>query len=161
MKYDVEIDLPVAVGAVLPYIEDLTKYPLWMGLVHAVGPADDGGGHQVELRGKIGPFARSKRLRMIRVEQPDPHHIRFERHETDGRSHGQWVLQATLSSNSTDSDIANSDISNSDIMSPQSGTRLFITLNYEGSLWSSVVERVLADEIERSKSRLRDLLLSS
>lgn len=156
MKYEVEIDLPVAVGAVLPYIEDLTKYPLWMGLVHSVGSADDGGGHQVELRGKIGPFARSKRLRMIYVEQPDPHHIRFERHETDGRSHGQWVLQATLSS-----EITNSDISNSDVMSPQSGTRLFIALNYEGSLWSSVVERVLADEIERSKSRLRDLLLSS
>jgi hypothetical protein len=151
MKYEVEIDLPVEVGAVLPYIEDLMKYPLWMGLVHAVGPADDGGGHQVELRGKIGPFARSKRLRMIRVEQPDPLHIRFERHETDGRSHGQWVLEANLSSG----------IMSSGMTSPQSGTRLFITLNYEGSLWSSVVERVLADEVERSKSRLRDLLLSN
>ena len=151
MKYEVDIDLPVPAGAVLPYIEDLMKYPQWMGLVHAVGPADAGGGHQVELRGKIGPFARSKRLRMIRVEQPDPHHIRFERHETDGRSHGQWVLQAVLDSGVTTSGVA----------SPQSGTRLFITLNYEGSLWTSVVERVLADEIERSKSRLRDLLLST
>lgn len=143
MNYEVETDLPVEVGVVLPFINDLTKYPLWMGLVHDVAPADADGGHQVELRGKVGPFARSKRLRMVRVAESDPLHIRFERQERDGRGHGQWVLQAVV--RAIDEGV-----------SPM--TRLSITLQYEGRLWSAVVERVLADEIERSKARLRDLV---
>lgn len=143
MNYEVETDLPVAVEVVLPFVEDLSKYPLWMGLVHEVAPVDAEGGHQVELRGKIGPFARSKRLRMVRVMESDPLRIHFERRERDGRQHGRWVLMAHLQEG------AGGD-------SPR--TRLSMTLHYEGRLWSPVVERVLADEIERSKARLRDLV---
>jgi hypothetical protein len=144
MKYEVETDLPVDIGAVLPYIQDLAKYPQWMGLVHAVTPLDEDGGRQVELRGKIGPFARSKRLRMVAVVEADPHRVRFERSENDGRDHARWVLQAAVADVSADSTPV---------------TRVSITLLYEGRLWSPVVERVLADEIERSKSRLRDLVM--
>jgi hypothetical protein len=145
MNYEVETDLPVDIGAVLPYIQDLTKYPLWMGLVHAVAPLDDDGGHEVELRGKIGPFARSKRLRMVAVAQASPHRVRFERSEHDGRDHARWILQATMSAVGTD---------------PSPVTRVSITLLYEGRLWSPVVERVLADEIERSKARLLELVMT-
>ncbi len=146
MNYEVETDLPVGVHVVLPFIEDLTKYPLWMGLVHNVGPVDDGGGYQVELRGKIGPFARSKRLRMVRVKQAHPLTIRFERQGGDSRGHGRWVLQAVVQAL---------------VEGAAPMTHLAITLHYEGRLWSPVVERVLADEIERSKARLRELVLAA
>lgn len=146
MNYEVETDLPVGVGAVLPFVDDLSKYQLWMGLVHDVSPIDADGGHQVELRGKIGPFARSKRLRMVRVAESDPLRVRFERRERDGRQHGRWVLTAHLREVGEDD-------------SPL--TRLSVILHYEGRLWSPVVERVLVDEIERSKIRLRDLVLAA
>lgn len=146
MNFEVETELPVEVGVVLPFINDLAKYPLWMGLVHDVSPVDDEGGQQVELRGKFGPFARSKRLRMVRVADSDPLRVRFERRERDGRGHGRWVLMANVQAVHSG-------------VSPH--TRLSITLQYEGRLWSTVVERALADEVERSKARLLDLVLSA
>ena len=82
---------------------------------------------------------------MVRVDDGNPLHIRFERQERDGREHGRWVLQAVIR------DLATRDTSM---------THLSITLHYEGRLWSAVVERVLADEIDRSKDRLRNLVVA-
>ena len=148
MIHEVEFELPVRAVDVEPFLSDLSRYPEWMGLVHHVGPQDDRGGRIVELRGKIGPFARSKRLRMVRVD--DPTGIRFERQELDGGDHGQWVLHVAIA------ELAEAGTT---VASPAAiTTRLSIRLLYEGRLWSSVVERVLADEIEQSKDRLRDLL---
>lgn len=144
MNLTVEMDLPVPVTAVEPFIGDLTAYPRWMGLVHAVSPADVHGGHRVELRGKLGPFARSKMLRMVRVEDPD--FIRFERCELDGRNHGRWDLRASLTPIESDGEPL---------------THLSITLRYEGRLWSAVVEKILSEEIERAKERLSTLVGSS
>jgi len=109
-----------------------------MGLVHAV-VLEGENVWQVELRGKIGPFARSKRLRMIQVETSEPHHVRFERQENDGRSHSDWVLDAQVTE-------------------VGSASTLNMTLQYSGRLFSSVVERALHDEIEASKQRLRALV---
>ena len=95
MDIRVDVELPCSAAKILPFIDDLAQYPAWMGLVHAVVPEGDDV-WQVELRGKIGPFARSKRLRMIQVETSEPHHIRFERQENDGRSHSDWVLDAQV-----------------------------------------------------------------
>jgi hypothetical protein len=127
----------------LPLISDLTQYPKWMGLVHTVVP--EAGNHvwRVELRGKIGPFARSKRLRMVQVETASSEHVRFERAEVDGRSHSAWVLDAK--------------VSQKDAATPRT-TTLNMTLQYSGRLFSSVVERALHDEIEASKQRLRKLV---
>lgn len=144
MIQTIEIDLPVAADVVESHISDLCTYPQWMGLVHSVSGPDELGGYRVELRGKIGPFARSKVLRMVRV--PDAEHVRFERRELNGRDHGRWVLLAKVRSSATGEEVL---------------THLSITLNYEGRLWSSVVERVLIEEIEQSKSRLREMLLRS
>ena len=59
-------------------------------------PDDVGPAWSVDLRGRLGPFARAKRLRMVRtVHEPD-HHARFERVEHDGRQHSPWVLDATV-----------------------------------------------------------------
>jgi hypothetical protein len=134
----VDVNLPCSAKELLPFIDDLAQYPSWMGLVHTVVPEGEGV-WQVELRGKIGPFARSKRLRMIQVETSEPHHIRFERQENDGRSHSDWVLDAQVTE-------------------VGSASTLNMTLRYSGRLFSSVVERALHDEIEASKQRLRKLV---
>jgi hypothetical protein len=134
----VDVNLPCSAKELLPFIDDLAQYPAWMGLVHTVVPEGEGV-WQVELRGKIGPFARSKRLRMIQVETSEPHHIRFERQENDGRSHSDWVLDAQVTE-------------------VGSASTLNMTLRYSGRLFSSVVERALHDEIEASKQRLRELV---
>jgi hypothetical protein len=138
MDIRVDVELPCSVAKILPFIDDLAQYPSWMGLVHTViSEGEDV--WQVELRGKIGPFARSKRLRMIQVETSEPHHIRFERQENDGRSHSDWVLDAQVTE-------------------VGSASTLNMTLQYSGRLFSSVVERALHDEIEASKQRLRKLV---
>jgi hypothetical protein len=134
----VDVNLPCSAKELLPFIDDLAQYPSWMGLVHTVVPEGEGV-WQVELRGKIGPFARSKRLRMIQVETSEPHHIRFERQENDGRSHSDWVLDA-------------------EVTEVGSTSTLNMTLHYGGRLFSNVVERALHDEIEASKQRLRELV---
>lgn len=120
-------------------VEDLSAYPSWMGLVHAVSVvASDV--WDVELRGRIGPFARSKRLRMRRTVHESPRHARFERDESDGRQHGRWVLDAVVEPTA------------------EGGSRLEMTLHYGGRLWSAVVERALLDEVEASKRRLAESL---
>ena len=136
MDIRVDVNLPCSAKELLPFIDDLAQYPSWMGLVHTVVPEGEGV-WQVELRGKIGPFARSKRLRMIQVETSEPHHIRFERQENDGRSHSDWVLDAQVTE-------------------VGSASTLNMTLHYGGRLFSNVVERALHDEIEASKQRLRN-----
>jgi hypothetical protein len=138
MDIRVGVELPCSVAKILPFIDDLAQYPAWMGLVHTViSEGEDV--WQVELRGKIGPFARSKRLRMIQVETQEPHHIRFVRQENDGRSHSDWVLDAQVTE-------------------VGSASTLNMTLHYGGRLFSNVVERALHDEIEASKQRLRNLV---
>ena len=139
MDIRVDVNLPCSAKELLPCIDDLAHYPAWMGLVHAVVPEADSQAWQVELRGKIGPFARSKRLRMIQVKTSEPHHVRFERQENDGRSHSDWVLDAQVTE-------------------VGSASTLNMTLQYSGRLFSSVVERALHDEIEASKQRLRKLV---
>ena len=142
MIHVVEVDLPVSTRVLESVIGDLTTYPRWMGLVHSVSPADDLGGHRVELRGKIGPFARSKVLRMERMDDAD--RIRFVRRELDGRAHGRWELEAEITSSRTSSE-----------------STLTMTLLYEGRWWTSVVEKLLSEEVEASKIRLRDVVLGA
>jgi hypothetical protein len=140
MDLVIDLELPHPPADVVPFVKDLGVYPRWMGLVHAVTPdaRADEPAWSVELRAKVGPFARSKRLRMVRTVDDSPTHVRFERKECDTNSHGTWILDARLSGTST--------------------TRLTVHLQYEGRLWSTVVERVLRDEVERSKERLLALV---
>lgn len=141
MKLVVEHVVVAPADTVFDVVDDLGRYPAWMGLVHSAEPADDGS-WAVQLRARIGPLARSKKLTMTRVEHDRPRHVRFERRENDGRSHGAWILDVTVES-------------------VPGGTRLVMVLEYGGRLWSSVVERVLHDEIEASKRRLDEVLTDS
>ena len=137
------LDAPCAPEALRPWIDDLIRYPDWLDIVpHAVvaptHPADAGLAWSVDLRGRLGPFARAKRLRMVRTEH-DAHHARFERAEHDGRQHAAWVLDAQI----TEQD---------------GGSRLTMTLHYGGRLWIPALDRLLAEEIERSRPRLLERL---
>lgn len=125
-------------------VADLTTYPQWLDIVVAAEPefepvVNDIPGVPawvVELRGQLGPLRRSKRLRMVRTELAADR-LRFERQELDGRQHSPWVLSAVLAAGADDST-----------------TRLEMTLRYGGSLWLGPLDRLLRDEIERSRPRL-------
>ena len=140
MRLVVEHVVDASPDAVFSVVDDLGRYPSWMGLVHSAETlaADT---WAVQLRARIGPLARSKKLTMARVVCEVHRLVRFERRETDGRSHGDWVLDVTVEPDST-----------------PTRTRLVMVLHYGGRLWSSVVEKVVHDEIEASKRRLDALL---
>lgn len=133
------LDAPCAPPLLLPWIEDLGRYPDWLDIVPravvaGAHPEDVGPAWSVDLRGRLGPFARAKRLRMVRT-QHDDHHARFERLEHDGRQHAAWVLDA--------------------VIAEVGGTsRLTMVLHYGGRLWVPSLDRLLAEEIEKSRPRL-------
>ena len=130
-------------------VDDLAAYPAWMDLVHDVasaGSSDDRPAWDVELQAQVGPFARSKRLRMVRVIHDPPWRVVFERAEIDGRRHSPWVLSAALEPAD-------------DAPAGESSTSLTMTLAYGGNLWTgAVLQRVLDDHVERGAAALRELL---
>ena len=141
MDVTAELQLPVDATAVRPWVADLDRYPEWLSiLARADRESVDSGAATwaVELRAKLGPLARSKRLRMQRtIDEAD--HLRFERDEIDGRRHSEWTLDVRLEPEGD-------------------STRLVMSLHYGGGFGGGVVERLLADEIDTSKARLRSLL---
>ena len=140
-EMDVSADLtaPCAPDDLFAWVDDLGRYPQWLAIVTSAAPGeavagDAGPAWLVDLRGRLGPLARSKRLRMVRTASGDGRVV-FERREADGRAHSPWILSATISP--TDE-----------------GSRLVMHLHYGGALWGPVLERMLGDEIERSRPRL-------
>ncbi|MDO8391744.1 MAG: hypothetical protein Q7V57_14800 [Actinomycetota bacterium] len=145
---DVHASLDAECGAdrLFSLVDDLGKYPAWIDLTHRV-VAEDGSlppAWQVELRARVGPLARSKRLRMERtVHQPEAHTVVFERAERDGKRHSPWVLSAVVSQQGDHSHLA-------------------MHLHYGGALWTGgVLERVLGDQITNGQDRLQQLLNQS
>lgn len=141
---DAEFDAPVS--AVMPWVETLEAYPEWTGLVHRV-VSEQGStppAWSVELRARLGPLARSKRLRMRREEATAAGEVRFVRAEVDGRDHGHWELVAHCLDLSA---------------AGRQRTRLTMTLSYDGANWAGgLVERTLQDEIKRSRARITELV---
>ncbi len=140
MDVTATLDAASPAESLFPWVEDLARYPSWLDIVPRAesvlaDPSDLGPAWSVDLRARLGPMARSKRLRMIRIDHQPPFLARFERHELDGRSHSVWSLTAGVES------IA-------------SGSRLTMRLHYGGGLFGPVLERMLRDEIERSRPRL-------
>lgn len=138
MRVDATLDVEATTDEVMPHVSDLARYPSWMPLVHVVEIDDSVPGEtawQVELRAKVGVFARSKRLRMVRTGN-DPRGVIFERRETDARRHSPWTLTVAVSPDG-------------------GGSRVDVRLEYGGSLWTGgVLDRVLASQIEAGKSGL-------
>lgn len=115
-----------------------------MDLVHDVASAQPTDGRptwEVELQAQVGPFARSKRLRMVRTVHEPTTEVVFERIEVDGRRHSSWVLRARLDPG------AHGDLD------------LVMRLEYGGNLWAgAALSRVLDDHVERGAAALRSLL---
>jgi uncharacterized protein YndB with AHSA1/START domain len=138
------VEAPVGVEKLFAAVADLTTYPQWLGIVHQVTAEASGTGEPsawlVELRGKVGPFARSKRLRMVQSTCESPNIVKFERRETDGRKHSPWVLTAQVGATSI-------------------GSVLTVDLHYGGTLFTGgVLERLLADQIAQGRERLLTVL---
>lgn len=139
MRTSESVLVPAPPGAVFPYVVDLAAYPRWLPLVHAAAP-DGEAAWTVELRARVGPFARSKQLRMARTHVVDEQVAVFERDETDGRDHARWALRCELSA-------------------AAAGTLVTMHLAYDGRLWTGgVLERVLDEEIRRGRAGLIDLV---
>jgi hypothetical protein len=144
-----ELVAPCEPRVLFELVADLGTYPDWLDIVARAVPAGSGDGDgegdgaawSVDLRGRLGPLARSKRLRMVRTVCEAPREVRFERREHDGRQHSPWTLTATVTAGGTTS-------------------TLRMHLHYGGRLAGPVVERLLAEEIERSAPRLTALVVS-
>lgn len=155
MNVSVDLVAPCSVRELFAWVDDLGGYPKWMGLVHRADPLVDATATcpawNVELRARIGPFARSKRLTMVRTifehsdsrDDNSPSRVVFERTESDGRKHSVWRLSA--------------------MVAPcEAGSRLNMQLHYGGGLWTGgLVERALHDEIEASRKRLLSLIAAT
>jgi hypothetical protein len=160
------LDAPCPPDDLFAAVEDLGAYPSWLGIVtraevDAADPAggDPGPAWTVDLRGRLGPLARSKRLRMVRTAHEAPGHIRFERRELDGRSHSAWVLDAEVAPVDPTDDSTAHPAAEPDVASAQDadgGSRLTMRLHYGGSFGGSLLERMLRDEIEQSRPKLLD-----
>jgi hypothetical protein len=152
------VDVTATLDAACPadrlriWVGDLDRYPAWLSIVprahredapadHAAAENDGHPAWAVELRAKLGPLARSKRLRMVRTLD-DELHVRFERWEIDGKDHSPWVLDARIEVTDV-------------------GSRLTMLLHYGGNFGVGLLERLLTDEIESSKPRLLALVEES
>lgn len=134
MELTASVRLPAAPDRVFAEVADLATYPHWLGIVHGVEP--DGDGWLVDLGARIGPFARTKRVRMTTAERRPHELVRFERAELDGRAHSPWILEAHLEPDETD------------------GTHLTMRLHYGGALWVPGLDLVLRQEVRRAGGRL-------
>lgn len=133
----VSVDTPIE--DVMEIVADLATYPDWLGLVHQAHPDPDVEGiFLVTLRAKIGPFARSKKLRMIRTVYTDSA-VKFERLETDGREHSNWIMSVDAAAGSD---------------SASNCTELEIALSYDGDLWSAPLEMILDSQAAKAGRRL-------
>ena len=144
MDVTATVEAPVSVEKLFAVVADLATFPQWLGIVHQVTAEVSGSGETiawlVELRGKVGPFARSKRLRMVQSVCESPNKVVFERRETDGRKHSPWVLTAQVGAASV-------------------GSNLTVNLHYGGTLFTGgVLERLLADQIVQGRERLLAVL---
>lgn len=152
MKIVVQHDIDAPPHDVLEWVSDLARFPHWTKVLYRVfdepvdGPRrpDAPRAWQVELRGKIGPFARSKRLRMVEEPTGTDGHIRFRRQEIDATDHGTWILDVKVERGRT-----------------SASSHLTAVFEYDGRLWSAAVERLLRDEIESSKRRLSELVATA
>jgi len=134
MQYSSDVVVAVEPARVYPYVADLARYVEWMPMVHGV-EAVDAGVWNVELRAKVGVFARSKRLRMKRTVNTSQH-IVFERDEIDGKRHSPWTMAIAL-------------------QATEAGSVVTVDLSYGGTLWTAgILDRVLAAQVDAGKTGL-------
>ncbi len=136
---------PKLVGEVLA---DLSTHVEWNDVVAEAIPAATGSLSSTPawittLRANVGPFARSKKLRMARTENQigvdGVRRITFERREVDEREHADWIMRVEVA---PDGD----------------GTVVELSLEYSGGLWVGALDGVLRAAIDRATAKLPDYL---
>jgi hypothetical protein len=142
MRKTIAAELDADPDAVAAVLRDLERYPDWLDIVTAAEPTnaargDAGPAWLVTLRAKVGPFARSKRLRMVRMID-DPGQLRFVRAEVDGRDHASWILDARLGD--------------------ERPCSVEVELSYGGGLWSTPLEAILGSQATDAVPRLQALV---
>lgn len=144
MDLEETIDLVARREQVVDVLADLASYAEWLDIVslaeRAGVEADERPVWNVELRARIGPFARTKRLRMVRTVMevgPDRTDLVFTRREDGARDYSDWTLSVSVDDVGVDS------------------CRVSLRLHYGGSLWTpGPLERVLADQVLVGRERL-------
>ena len=150
MDVTANVEVPVSAEKLFNYVSDLQNYESWLEMVYSVKSSDQDPTSSkdlkfwtVELRARLGPFARSKRLRMVRKICQAPNCVVFERAENDGRRHSAWVLSANVSQT-------------------EKSSSLQMNLHYSGSLFTGgLLERALADQIEQGREKLIQQLIAN
>jgi hypothetical protein len=161
MQTRAELIAPCNAGEVFAHVADLSSYPQWMGgLVHSVVRHEDEANAElaweVELRSRIGPLARSKKLRMVRTEFVEGRLAVFERREVDGREHSVWRLEARVIALNPAESVTESV---TDSVTGEVNSHLVMTMTYEGRLWTGgILEKVLQDEIDSGRDQLLAIL---
>lgn len=140
MKRNVTVSTDATQEQLFGVVSDLSTYPEWLDIVAGVETADphdgdEGPAWNVTLRAQLGRFARSKKLRIVRIGASPNDSATFARRETDGRDHASWDMRAAVTP--TDS-----------------GSELMFDLAYSGGLWSNVLDAILGDEIDQALLRL-------
>ena len=80
MELAADLDAPCPPEELFAWVDDLARYPSWLSIVtRAEAYAGDPLAWSVDLRGRVGPFARSKRLRMVRTSFEPSRLAVFER----------------------------------------------------------------------------------
>tara|TARA_Y100001970_G_scaffold199704_1_gene242917 strand:- start:119 stop:577 length:459 start_codon:yes stop_codon:yes gene_type:complete len=142
----IEVDLNGSSEQIYIALADLANYKNWLGFIDDIDTVDIDAGNTcwiVTLRAQIGPFARLKKLRMVRVEEDFPKSIRFSRKETDSKDHSDWDLHVTISEKG------------------DMGCSVQMVVSYSGGFWSVPLQAVFTSHVETAKVRLRKMFSSN
>ena len=142
----IEVDLNGSSEQIYIALSDLANYKNWLGFIDTIDTVDADGGSAcwiVTLRAQVGPFARLKKLRMVRVEEDFPELIRFSRKETDSKDHSDWDLHVTI--NEKDG----------------VGCSVQMGVSYSGRFWSVPLQAVFTSHVETAKVRLQETFASN
>ena len=171
MDIEASLTTSASVEVVLAHVDDLAAYPKWMSLVHSATRVADApeSTWNVELRASVGPFARSKRLRLVRTAYDhgdatlgtthggDVRRIVFERRETDGRTHAMWRLTVVVTGGGVNAGTMPT-APTVPTAATGGGTNLVMQLHYDGRFFVGVVESILQQHIDAGRKRLSELL---
>ena len=141
----IEVDLNGSSEQIFSALSDLANYKNWLGFIDTIDTVDAAGGGAcwiVTLRAQVGPFARLKKLRMVRVEEDFPELIRFSRKETDSKDHSDWDLHVTINENEG------------------VGGSVQMVVSYSGRFWSVPLQAVFTSHVETAKVRLQETFSS-
>ena len=142
----IEVDLNGSSEQIFSALSDLANYKNWLGFIDTIDTVDADGGSAcwiVTLRAQVGPFARLKKLRMVRVEEDFPELIRFSRKETDSKDHSDWDLHVTINEKES------------------MGCSVQMVVSYSGGFWSVPLQAVFTSHVETAKVRLREMFSSN